>query len=129
MKKLIKSFLFETLPKFLFLLGFNVLYVLEAGFVLSKLWLWFIVPKFASVPMLSYLDATGVMLVVYFFLIDVEVKIASAAMNIETTKSILNGTKPLSTTITSISYNVVMMALVYPAALLFAYVWHRLTMG
>jgi hypothetical protein len=53
---------------FVFLVPFMALYsTLSWGFVFFKFWNWFVLPVFSSLPVLTYVGATGLMFVVGLF--------------------------------------------------------------
>jgi len=101
--------------KFLFNIALGILQALFGGFVLSKMWAWFIVPKFAGAPNLSYLDSVGVSMTVNFLLLGLYM---SSAMGEKETEGVDAWTK-------GIIKSAIMIILVYPLTLLAAYVWHQ----
>jgi len=91
-------------------LGYLVVGTVQAifgGFILSLLWSWFIVPKFA-VPALTTMQAIGVLTVIGFPLLGLHVNTA----NDKTLEELLNK---------SLAY----VFLVYPLCLATAWVWHQ----
>lgn len=103
----------ETLLKFLFNVGFGIVQALFRGYVLSRLWEWFITPKFTSAPHLGYLDCVGLMIVVGFFTSGLTMSMARMGEKEE---------DPLGV---SIVKSLVMTLVVYPLTLLSAYIWHQ----
>ena len=89
------------------------LQTLVGGFVLSKLWAWFIVPKFTGAPSLGYVDAVGVGLVVHTLLASLFVAVSTRQ------PSNPDNDKPLALAVRSL----VMALLGYPFALLSGYLW------
>jgi ATP/ADP translocase len=89
---------------------------LFAGLVLSKMWRWFIVPKFTSAPELDYLSAVGVNLTVSFFL-------AGVLMHMPTDKD--DKADPLTKSIAQSAQSAAMILFFYPFLLFIAYLWHQ----
>lgn len=99
--------------KFLFNIAFGIVQTLFGGFVLSKLWAWFINPSFPGAPRLDYLHCVGLMFVVGFFTSGVVMALGKV------------GDKDEDVMATGILKSLVMILLVYPVTLLSAYIWHQ----
>lgn len=107
--------------KALFNLGLSIIQTLFAGLVLSKMWGWFITPKFVNAPKLDYLDAVGVSMVVNFFFVGLLVAITMAQYEgvKRSAKAMMNITDK------SIIVKLFMIVVVYPLSLLGAFIWHH----
>lgn len=103
-----------TFFKIMFNFAFGIVQALFGGLVLSKLWAWFITPKFSSAPHLNYLDCVGLMITVGFFLSGMTMAIASGTSKKDEDALSMGIVKSL-----------VMILIVYPLTLLSAYVWHQ----
>lgn len=88
---------------------------LFGGFILTKMWGWFIAPKF-GLPQIGIVEAVGISTVVNFVLIGVHLSNAYAEAR-KKHDDIDNDTYNLIKTI-------VTGAIVYPFCLLGAYIWH-----
>lgn len=100
---------------FLFNMAFGVVRSLLGGFVLSKLWAWFIVPVFVTLPELTYLHAVGVVMTVSFLL-----SCAGVAATGEN-----DDHKTLAEAFAHATGRQIMLILLYPVILVVAYVWHQ----
>lgn len=111
--------LFERLLRILFSVLFSVVQSMVGGFVLSKLWAWFINPKFTSAPALNYLDCVGVMQVVGFAL-------SGLGMALGEINARLKPKDEDETALgASIAKNLAMILIVYPTMLLVGFTWHQ----
>lgn len=110
----------KSLLKFLFMMGFGVVQTLTGGFVLSKLWGWFITAAFSGAPGLTYMKAVGLIFTINFLLMGLSMKDWDKDWNKKPTIS----DEPDWMT-KSIIKSLVMVLLVYPLTLLSAYVWHQ----
>ena len=52
--------------------GFRFLEILTQGFILSKMWLWFVCSQFQHAPKITYVHAVGVVWIVNFVLNDMK---------------------------------------------------------
>lgn len=107
----------EKLLRLLFKLALGVVSSLEAGFVLSKTWAWFIVPKFPGTPALNYLDCIGVSIVVNTFVLGLYMNtlFGQPQDDIGDVDIIDDG----------VVKSIITIVVVYPILLLSAYVWHQ----
>lgn len=92
---------------------------LAAGFVLSKLWVWFVVPVF-GLPAFSYMQAVGLMQVVSF----AQVNLVAAIIRIMPEKE--KKDKDISS---EIAMALVWLLFLYPLGLAVGYAWHRAIMA
>lgn len=99
-----------TYVRMLFNIGFGVIKTLFAGFILSKMWTWFIVSRFGGVPMLDYAGGVGLMLFISFFGIGRSVTDIMAG----------DGVAKVDT----ITRNLALICVAYPLVFLMAYLWH-----
>lgn len=103
-----------TFFKIMFNFAFSIAQALFGGYVLSRLWAWFITPKFTGAPALNYLDCVGVMIVVSFFLMGLSVSIASVSSKKDEDVLTMSIVRSLAT-----------IVILYPLALLSGYIWHQ----
>jgi hypothetical protein len=104
-----------SLFKFVTLIVLGVVNALVGGIVLSRMWAWFVTPTFTHLPALSYTAAVGLLIIVNFMLIPYSPERAS---EVETAKK--HGLM-MTAIYKSLSY----VFIVYPLALLSAYIWHQ----
>lgn len=106
----------KTLLRLLIAFPIGIGQSLMGGYVLAKLWGWFIVPKFTSAPALTYLDAVGLMMTVGFLLTGVHM----AVLERQHARPELEK----EWWYTSVKSGVVTVTL-YPLVLLAGYIWHQ----
>lgn len=99
-----------TYLKIVFNIGFGVVKTLFAGLILSKMWMWFIVSRFAGVPTLDFAGGVGLMLFVSFF------NVGKAVTEILAGEGVAK--------VDVIYKNVVLICVGYPLVFLMAYLWH-----
>lgn len=102
------------LLSWLFYVALLILQMLFGGLVLSKLWRWFVITKFANLPHLNYLDCVGVILTANFVLFPVILQQAEINQKLGSDTSLTTG----------IIRSLVIMAIVYPMALGVGFFWH-----
>jgi len=98
--------------------GFSCINNIVEGFILSKMWLWFIMSKFPHVPVISWIDAFGISWMINFILNDIR------------TASMMNADAllPKDTDVLSvyISKNLTKIFINHPLTLLVAWSWWKL---
>jgi hypothetical protein len=93
----------------------NVVKALVGGFVFAHLWNWFIVRKL-GLPSLSYMEALGILMVITFPLLNMELNQLVARTKEEH--------PDLDAADLGLASTAMMVMLVYPITLGVAYVWH-----
>lgn len=105
----------KTVVKVLVQVGLAIVSSLFAGLVLSKMWGWFIVPKFAGAPALDYLSAVGVNITIGFFF-------SSLYWDLHMSQAKEKDEDSLAVAIVK---SLVKIVIFYPLVLLVGWVWHQ----
>lgn len=98
----------------LFYVALLMLQTLFGGFVLSKLWQWFIVTKFSMLPALNYLDCVGLTLTANFLMTPMILRQAEIGTQLGADISLPTG----------IIRSLIIMVVLYPVALGVGFFWH-----
>lgn len=112
--------------KYIFNFGLGIINTLFKGYILSKLWLWFIVPKF-GLPTISYLEAVGLLLTIGIFTLDIITITAFSSGNLKKDSTPSNETDAIK--LDDGDYGIIksllMTFVLLPLGLASAYIWHQ----
>lgn len=92
----------------------NVGGIVFGGFILSKLWSWFVVPTFPSVPTVDHARGIGLLLVMNFIFMPLYANSAREELERKYPEN------KYVALVTSLSLTLV----IYPMCLLMGYIWH-----
>ena len=110
-----------TFLKLVFNILFGIGQALFGALVLSKLWTWFIEPRFPGLPHMTTLNCVGLMIVVGFF----SLNNTFASLKASDVSSKGKGADDHDFLSFGIIKSVTMIVVVYPLMLLTAFIWHQ----
>jgi hypothetical protein len=111
------------LAKAFIAVGLGIIQTIASGYVLAQLWVWFIAPKFAAVPALSFVDCIGVSLTINVVLFGIKSSITEANIRLRDIKE--NEAFDSKEWGYMFLRPAVKLLIAYPLILLAGYVWHR----
>lgn len=109
----------KTLLKFLFTYGMLVAATILSGVIFSRMWGWFVVPVFPTMPQIDYMHGVGILSIVSFTM---TAWFTSIMFEIAEIKAAAKGDEGAE--VSGLRRAVIVLFIVYPVAFLGAYVWH-----